>query len=609
MNVTSAGLKKSTFFYIALVACLSLTVFVSTLTSPADAARRRYYRVVRYSPPSSSMAIDLHTGRILHSKNANDPRFPASITKVMTLYLLFDAMRDGKISSKTVLKVSAHAAAQSPTKLGLDEGDTISVSDAIGAVVTKSANDAAVVIGEALAGSEEEFARRMTQKARTIGMLNTTFRNASGLPNPEQRTTAQDLIVMGKNILADHPDRTKAFSMHTFTYGGMIYRNHNTMLMTYAGMEGMKTGFTTASGFNLLASAKRGDKRILAVVLGGASPGVRNATMRTVLDTGWNKALTQVAARRDGVLVAQLKTKPQIVAVAAETASPPKSKADVRAAPATSSNAFQLASMKPSVIPISRLKPDRTSSALLFSAMETGLLTPKRSGFQTVASASSDDSTDEPEERRGKDQSATIGRTVASVEPARNETRIAPASRTRGGTSVHYKTKRARAAAIVASAKQVEVDPEPGLVSVALDEVASESEPVQPQKVFVAAAKPDAPKPPAAASVIAAAVAKPQTIAAATVASSKVLDQPGPYHIQVGAFPEREKAEQRLINLKQTLDKTGLKDQAVFIMEVTLANGTTMYRARAGGFANELKAKAACTHLKRDGLECWDIKA
>ena len=170
---------------------------------------------------------------------------PASVTKVMTLYLLFDAMRDGKISMNTQLRVSAHAAAQSPTKLGLSEGDTITVADAIGAIVTKSANDMAVAVGEALAGSEEEFARRMTQKARTIGMLHTTFRNASGLPNDEQKTTAQDLIVLGINILADHPERCKVFSTKYFQYDGEVFRNHNTLLFTYDGMEGMKTGFTS----------------------------------------------------------------------------------------------------------------------------------------------------------------------------------------------------------------------------------------------------------------------------------------------------------------------------------------------------------------------------
>ncbi len=256
---------------------------------------------------TAAMAIDLYTGRVLYSKNADAPRYPASVTKVMTLYLLFDALRDGKLTMRTQLQVSEHAAEQSPTKLGLSAGDTISVADAIGSIVTKSANDMAVTVAEALAGSEEEFARRMTQKARTIGMLNTTFRNASGLPNSEQKTTAQDLIILGKSILADHPERSKVFATKYFQYRGEIMRNHNTMLFSYEGMEGMKTGFTSAAGFNLLASAHRGDKRILAVVLGGASSGARNATMRNILDTSWSKAMTQTAARKSGIQVAAAK--------------------------------------------------------------------------------------------------------------------------------------------------------------------------------------------------------------------------------------------------------------------------------------------------------------
>ena len=297
-------------------AFLLLTIAgLTLLAADAEARRRRFQE--RYSPPGSAMAIDLYTGRILYSKNPNEPRYPASITKVMTLYLLFDALRDGRLTMSTRLQVSEHAAEQSPTKLGLSPGETIAVSDVIGAIVTKSANDMAVTVAEALAGSEEEFARLMTQKARTIGMLHTTFRNASGLPNPEQTTTALDLIVLGKSILVDHPQRARVFATKYFQYNGEIFRNHNTMLFSYEGMEGMKTGFTSASGFNLLASAHRGDKRLLAVVLGGESAGSRNATMRNILDASWSKALSQTAARKAGIQ-ATAAVKPFELAVAEE---------------------------------------------------------------------------------------------------------------------------------------------------------------------------------------------------------------------------------------------------------------------------------------------------
>ncbi len=307
---------KAAAFALAALAAMLL------LTANADARRHRHRHRAAYSPPASAMAIDLYTGHILYAKNASQPRYPASVTKVMTLYLLFEALRDGKITMNTKITVSAHAAAQSPTKLGLSEGDTITVADAIGSIVTKSANDMAVAVAEALAGSEEEFARRMTQKARTIGMLNTTFRNASGLPNDEQKTTAQDLIVLGINILADHPERCKVFSTRYFQYGGEVFRNHNTLLFTYPGMEGMKTGFTSASGFNLLATARRGDKRLLAVVLGGSSAGARNASMRTILDNSWGKAMTLAAARKTGLLARGAKPAAEPARRVAEAAPP-----------------------------------------------------------------------------------------------------------------------------------------------------------------------------------------------------------------------------------------------------------------------------------------------
>jgi D-alanyl-D-alanine carboxypeptidase len=570
----------------ARVVFTAVTVFAFLAAClPADAARGKYKRVFRYTPPSAAMAIDLYTGRILYSKNANEARFPASVTKVMTLYLLFDALRDGKLTAKSMLTVSEHAANQSPTRLGLEEGDKISVADAIGAIVTKSANDAAVVVAEALAPSEDEFARRMTQKARTLGMLNTTFRNASGLPNPDQRTTAQDLIVLGKSILADHPERSKVFSMRTFVYNGSIYRNHNTMLFNYPGMEGMKTGFTTASGFNLLASANRGDKRVLAVVLGGPSAGARNATMRTILDGCWTKALTQLAAKRAGVLVAQAKTAPAKMAIAAAKASAKPEAVPVKAEPVPVKgypSAIQTASLSPA--PVN--KADRTSSALLLTAMEAGLVQ-KRPGTQ-VRTTASDTTTDEPEERFTK-------ATEIQRKPLPKLEQTADASK--GGVSVHGKTKPGRPAQTAPAEPAA-----PALISAVIDETPRIAEaavrPTPPPVVLASSRVEQAPQTP-----------QPQTIAAATVAASQVLNQPGPFHVQAGAFPERQKAEERLAVMKTALAGMGLKDQPLFVMDVALPNGTAMYRARAGGFASDVRARAACAALKKAGLECFEARA
>ncbi len=584
----------------ALAVFLCAFLALHLLATDAEARRRHHMREA-YSPPASAMAIDVHTGRILYSKNANEPRYPASLTKVMTLYLLFDALRDGKLTMQTKLRVSEHAADQSPTKLGLDAGETITVADAIGAIVTKSANDMAVAVAEALAGSEEEFARRMTQKARTIGMLNTTFRNASGLPNPDQKTTAQDLIILGKNILADHPERSRVFSTKYFQYGGEVFRNHNTLLFSYEGMEGMKTGFTSASGFNLLATARRGEKRLLAVVLGGASAGARNAAMRNILDSSWSKAMTQTAARKTGVLTAAAKpkaTEPQAKPLPAfKTAledKPQKKEAYVKAVHASATPGLREAQW------IGR-KADRTSVAMIISSLDSGLAKQSRTPSKPMGDAASDATTDEPEDKaeRAARQSAAYVPPPAH-EIARNETLVAQAlPQAPQNVSVHYKTVRV-----------AEVEP--------LDAVAFDAAPdARPAKAPAADAKPAQgaalQNSPAKAQVTARAVEpekpQPQTLAAAAVAVSRDMDQPGPFHVQVGAFPDQEQARQRLESVKRALGAAVMKDHPEFIMTVALPTGVTMFRARLSRFANEAQAKAACKQLKRSSIECWDIRA
>ncbi len=563
---------------------------------------RRYFRhrVSDYSPPGSAVVLDLYSGRVLYSRNPNEPRFPASLTKVMTLYLLFDAMRDGKIGMETQIRVSAHAANQSPTKLDLSEGDKISVEDAMGAIVTKSANDIAVAVAEALAGSEEEFARRMTQKARSIGMLNTTFRNASGLPNSEQKTTANDLITLGKSILFEHPERSRIFATKYFQYDGNVYRNHNTMLYTYEGMEGMKTGFTQASGFNLLATARRGDKRLLAVVLGGSSGGARNATMRVLLDNGWAKAMTLTAARKTGVLLA---AKPNS---APETDAPPKAAqpeeqkpfktaviAPPKPAPAPAPShvsASQALLAFPSSFSRLKRKPDRTSMAMLMQAIETGLVTkqPMPVSFpqQTVAS-------DTVDEDKAEQETASFEAPAAN-EIARNETIAAMTPPPQQNVTVYNK-----------SVRQAEVAEVAPLAAAALDAPSFEPVPVK-----VAQAAPARAVKQAAPQTLAAATAAPVPTPVSAPAPAPVAErpaQPGPFHIQAGAFPDEAQAKQRLEKVRTALGAGALKDHPEFVMRVTLPNGTTMYRARLGRFASEAQASAACKRLKQNSIECWGI--
>lgn len=238
----------------------------------------------------AAIIVDANTGNVLYSRSADVRRSPASLTKIMTLYILFAYLRAGKITPDTEFVVTPHAAGQSPTKLGLKPGSTIKVSDAIKALVTKSANDAAATIAENLGGTEANFGRMMTKTARKLGMKNTTFRNASGLPNKEQHTTARDMAILAMHIEQDYPEYYGVFKTKYFTYKGRKYRNHNRLLFGYKGTTGIKTGYTRAAGFNLTASVQRGDKHLVGVVLGGRTGAKRDAALRALLDKHWHKA-------------------------------------------------------------------------------------------------------------------------------------------------------------------------------------------------------------------------------------------------------------------------------------------------------------------------------
>jgi D-alanyl-D-alanine carboxypeptidase len=233
---------------------------------------------------AASIVVDMNSGAILHSQAADIPRYPASLTKMMTLYVLFGYLRAGNVTLDSDLVVTPLAASQAPTKLGLKVGMTIKVSDAIRALVTQSANDAAVTIAENLSGTEENFARLMTDTGRRIGMTNTTFRNASGLPNDEQITTARDMATLAAHLIHDYPEYYSVFETRYFSFNGRKYRNHNKLLFGYKGTDGIKTGYTRASGFNLTASVHRGNKHLVAVVLGGRTSSQRDAAMRALLD-------------------------------------------------------------------------------------------------------------------------------------------------------------------------------------------------------------------------------------------------------------------------------------------------------------------------------------
>ncbi|MEL7547362.1 MAG: D-alanyl-D-alanine carboxypeptidase family protein [Pseudomonadota bacterium] len=236
----------------------------------------------------ASIVINMETGDVLHARHADAPRFPASLTKAMTLYMVFDALKSGEMKLYEELPVSRTAASQPPSALRLRAGTTITVRDAIHALVTKSANDVAVVVAERLGGSERRFATLMTTKARSMGMTSTTFRNASGLPNNQQLSTARDMAVLAERLVKDHADYYGYFASQKFHWGRTTYKNHNRLIGEVLGVDGIKTGYTRASGFNLMASAKRNGDRVIAIMFGGSTSRSRDQHVTDLIEAAYS---------------------------------------------------------------------------------------------------------------------------------------------------------------------------------------------------------------------------------------------------------------------------------------------------------------------------------
>src|SRR6195952_1441552 len=285
---------------VCVLGLATITTAVIFTSDTADARRHRHRHHARnhearqsYSPAFASIIVDGNSGAVLTANNPDASRHPASLTKIMTLYLLFEQLDAGKIKLDSEMDVSEHASEQAPTKLGLRPGQTIKVEDAIKGLVTRSANDAAVVIAEAIGGEEDDFAKMMTRKARALGMTKTVYRNASGLPNDEQVTTARDQATLGRAIQDRFPTYYRYFSTSVFNYHGQSIRNHNRLLGNVEGVDGIKTGYTRASGFNLVTSMRRGNRHLVGVVLGGRSGGSRDAIMRNLLAENLEKGATR----------------------------------------------------------------------------------------------------------------------------------------------------------------------------------------------------------------------------------------------------------------------------------------------------------------------------
>ncbi len=273
--------QRRTLFLCPAALVSLLAIFAGLL----PAAARAQIGSERYS----SIVVDAATGNVLEAANPDASRHPASLAKLMTLYMVFEALRDRRITTDQLVPVSGRAASMQPSKLGITPATRLTVDDAILGLVTKSANDAASALGELLGGSEERFAQMMTLRAHALGMSRTTFTNASGLPDPDQWSTARDLAILARHLLGDFPGFYPYFSTRSFVFHGRVIFNHDRMLESYPGADGMKTGYTEASGHNLVTSAVRGGVRLIGVVLGASSNPERDVHMAALLNQGFEQ--------------------------------------------------------------------------------------------------------------------------------------------------------------------------------------------------------------------------------------------------------------------------------------------------------------------------------
>ena len=583
-----------------------------------------------HAAPYADIVVDANSGTVLHSTNPDAPRHPASLTKIMTLYLLFEQLEAGKLKLDSPLPVSKEAAAQMPTKLGLKPGSTLAVEDAIKGMVTRSANDAAVVVAEAIAGDEDAFAKLMTRKAQALGMSRTIYKNASGLPDSGQITTARDQSTLGRAVQERFPRYYKYFSIRTFVFRGQSIGNHNNLLGRVEGVDGIKTGYVNASGFNLVTSVHRGNRYLVAVVMGGSSAGSRDAKMRDLI----SDKIAQASVKRTAPMVAEgsppPEARPEPKAVAkVETAPEPKVAAKVEAKPEPKVAAKTEAAK-------TEAKPEPKAEARFAVASAVSL--PVRLNSAPAAQADPA-ATTRTESMAAAAQPRTAAGSTDPIRPVLVKTLSVKAGTTASlapmQVSATAPTEPApvRAAApVAASAPVVAVKPEPAPQPAPVVVAAAKPEPAPapfpppiaakieaPLPALVTASKPDVPAPAlsfapiaAKAEPAAAPVAAPARVAAAEPAPAPTRAAPAakPQHrsgwiIQVGAFPGEQEAKKRLASAQTKAAKLLTKAEA--FTETVEKGGTTLYRARFAGLDKD-SAEAACKHLKRNDVECVTVK-
>jgi D-alanyl-D-alanine carboxypeptidase len=637
--------RSWTIFRTIAAACALLLV----VNGPSEAAKKKQPRKEfsqkrskkpaaggGYAPPYAALVVDAKTGKVLHADSPDEIRHPASLTKVMTLYILFEELERGTMTLKTPLKISAEAARQAPSKLGLRPGETIPVEDAIKAVVTKSANDVAVAIGENISGSQAAFAQRMTRQARALGMNSTVYVNSSGLPDPRQVTTARDLVLLGRAIQDNHPNYYGYFSTRNFVWRGQNYGNHNRLVGTVKGVDGIKTGYVRASGFNLLTSANDNNRQIVAVVLGGRSGASRDAKMRELVQANLDKASP---GRRTAPLIAAapMGSEPMpAVALMSERASAP-TPAPVFAAAAPSLTFVPHPMPRPAAAlpepvmaavaaaqPVARVPvPVAAPAPVAALAAEPRPVQPP--AVEEIEAPRNPTMTPEAIARRVQLAIATTTpaddtmRWVVGAQPkvsansyAEGTTPGSPPPRPQPVAEVQTPRPVAPMPIAQASVAPVSVAQAP----IAQPPVAQTPKPApiqMEQQVPVQAGI--YPVHPAQMQVLQAPIAAPPQMAnaesaprsqpPAVAAASPAAPARSGWLIQIGATPDPSQAQTLLSRASGAV--TSVTREAEPFTEPVEKDGVTLYRARFAGFS-ERSATAACKAVKRASLSCFTLK-
>ncbi len=613
-------LASSRVLRVCILGLATIATAVIFTTDTADARRHRGRHHVRhvakpsYSPNFSSIIVDANSGATLTANNPDAIRFPASLTKIMTLYLLFEKLESGKLKLDSELDVSEHASEQAPTKLGLRPGQTIKVEDAIKGLVTRSANDASVVIAEAISGDEDDFAKLMTRKARALGMSKTVYRNANGLPNSEQVTTARDQATLGRAIQERFPRYYRYFATSSFVYRGHAIRNHNRLLGNVEGVDGIKTGYTRASGFNLVTSMRRGNRHLVGVVLGGRSGGSRDAIMRNLLaenlakgatnrtvaaigERGGSEANAEVAEAEAAARAAQTIQAQGAIQIAAAAQEPGAAAQTTRSIAKPSVLAAATAAVPPPQARVAAVPPQaKTEPAPLTSGV-----------IQTQQLAAIPGSSEPMKPVR-----------VKTVQVKAGQIKLASASPDQPATPITHAIAPPRdvpetSGAVVAKAEANKAESNVAKTQAAKNQIFRTEMPPQPANhgtgngilgVLPASNAPPAAAPQALA--YAEPAPRPQPQAVQQNGAIKPASAHTGWIIQVGALESESEAQARIEAARG--QAKGLLAKAEPFTEPVVAKGERkLYRARFAGLDRD-QAEAVCKTLKRSDISCITVR-